>query len=567
MMLQLFSIFFFAQSSLAFIYRGQQTQNFGAGYIQAYNQGYGNAGAGSFQGYQQALGAQGFLQGQRSGIMSAVAIQQMLPAVSWSRCGMEGEALQRAGLVRFGYEDKWTMADLPTGSECSLASFNQEDPRPFTRKVCECAVGLAVTQTSALTSTNANSVQELGVEWQRCAGEGQTCACSSGEVRYGEGTRWASLKSSTSTTCSTASFKGDPSYGRVKECWCMTGKADVPPKKVAVVMLSRHPADIKTWLKYHLNYLGLHHVFIQVEDSPDIPKSIAELPQDMVKKVTLWGWGQEDEEDQEDLPATSLLRVSQTKKAAASADADKEDKRPTDDYTSLQARQLKAMTRAKTACQRKNIDWLIHIDDDELLYAPYQRKIGDLLAETPELFDQAFIPNVEAVYPSASTTNCFADTKEVNIDVQSYQGYVNGKTAIRANSKAYPAGPHLWRGPNGSPSNGLHLDKEPFGAPLLVVHYESCPFGRWQDKFFELGNTSPDAVDKIPFPFYRESITKMQLCKNFDGSINRELDECTQDKLMAFWEGWKTEHNSRYERSNLMPINIPWDQILKEDEE
>lgn len=476
----------------------------------------------------------------RAGITTS---SRQLPESVWKPCANEGEAVSKSGLVRFGFSDSWVFAEITEGSECSSSTFNGQDPKPFIQKVCECAEGTLVAR---------NVKDELGVAWERCASEGEDCSCDSGLVRYGEGRRWASIEigaRSDPVSCISDSFGEDPSLGHMKACWCALATNAKDPQRVAIVMLSRHPADLKTWLLYHLRHVKVDHIFISAEDSPDVKIMMEEMPEDVQSKVTLWS-----HEQPKPPHSASLISLVDT--------------RPSDDYTALQARQVTAMKRAKQLSEEMNIDWLIHIDDDELLYAPQHRTIGDLLASVSEDFQQAYIPNVEAVYSSSKVENCFAETNKVNLNGHTFQGYVNGKAAIRVSDKeAYPAGPHQWRDSSSrAPPKSLHMDKEPFGSPFLVVHYESCPFSRWEDKYWELGNTSPDKIRHIPFAFYRQSIEKMQKCRKLGAPMDSEnslLPECSQDELETFWSSWKTDANPRYRPQDLMPLRIPWDDILR----
>eukprot|EP00440_Ansanella_granifera_P066877 gb/GFBE01072526.1/.p1 GENE.gb/GFBE01072526.1/~~gb/GFBE01072526.1/.p1 ORF type:complete len:516 (+),score=123.90 gb/GFBE01072526.1/:1-1548(+) len=462
--------------------------------------------------------------------------------VAWKRCAQEGEAVDLPGLVRFGFGENWVEAELPPGASCSSANFNGQDPRPYTRKVCECA---------GSTLDTSHFRKELGVFWEHCAMEGQDCSCNTGNVRFGEGNRWAAVEKgfqATPVPCTATSFGEDPSYNRVKECWCARASNHaVKAAKVAIVMLSRHPPDLNAWLRYHLGHAGVEHVFIKAEDSPDVATTLQQLPQDFQAKVTLWD---------ESHSAASVIGLI----------AEDKDNRPQDDYSTLQDRQMTAMARAKEECVRMGIDWLIHIDDDELLYTPQQRKIGDLLAAMPSQFNQAYLPNVEAVYESAKVKSCFMETKQVNLNRYTFESYANGKSALRviSNQKVHPAGPHQWRDSLNQELNSVHMDKEPFGTPLMVVHYESCPFSRWQDKFWELGNTSPDKISAIPFPFYRESISRMQSCRSSSASLAQGMSVlgCSQAELANLWSRWKTVANPKLESKDLMPINIPWDTII-----
>jgi hypothetical protein len=238
------------------------------------------------------------------------------------------------------------------------------------------------------------------------------------------------------------------------------------------------------------------------------------------------------------------------------------------------------MDRAKTEASSAGIHWLIHIDDDELLYSPMRRPLAEVLGAIPDDVEQAYIPNVEAVYPSTDVRNCFVDTAEVNMNRYTFVSYANGKAAVRLDGPdaefMEPAGPHLWRQAGGYDLPSLHLDEEPFGSPLYVVHYESCPFSRWEDKFQELGNTNSEHISQIPFQFYRESIERMQHCSAarsnthlphspaVSSSSTTASGECSELELKKLWSHWKTEANPKLTRRDLMSIRIPWQQILTE---
>jgi len=332
-----------------------------------------------------------------------------------------------------------------------------------------------------------------------------------------------------------------------KECWCeQAPKTPRPIAKVAVVLVSRRPPDLETWVKYHLDYAGVDHVFLQIEDTPEFQKLYDALSPARRSRITMW---------------------SEKDEAVTTSTANDGGKRPQDDYSTLQARQIATMSRARDLAEKEGIDWLVHIDDDELLYVPTHRKVGEVLAALPQTYRQAYVPNVEAVYKDAGVKNCFAETHEVNTNPYAFVSYANGKSAVRVgkseNEDLIPAGPHQWKSSMGLEVNSVHLDREPFGAPLLVVHFESCPFTRWEDKFWELGNTTPDKVKGIPFPFYRDSIARFQLCDRLKMSAGAKPDaECSQESLQNLWASYKTRHNRLIRRQDVMPINIPWMSIL-----
>lgn len=443
----------------------------------------------------------------------------------WQPCAAEGRPIAGPGLVRFGWGMVWVESTLPSGADCSIATFGY-DPVPNVQKVCECTSGAAQSMQHR---------SELGVEWSHCAVEGEDCTCPSGTVRFGTGTRWISSKFDSSrhrVQCSVADFHGlDPAKGASKECWCEDSMNHAHSARVAIVMLSRHPPDLSRWLRYHINYMGVEHIFIQVEGTPEFNSTWNALPSTLQRHITVW-------------LGTEVHQGVDT--------------RPTDDYESLQARQMLAMKRAKLEAADMGIEWLIHIDDDELLFAPLHRPVGEILASMPAGFDQAYIPNVEAVYSSADVQRCFSETTLVNVNPVTFASYANGKAALRvANIDAIPAGPHMWRTSWGNDLSSIHLIKEPFGSPLLVIHFESCPFTRWEDKFWELGNTSPQKVRAIPFRFYKDSILRMQHCR----ANSMTSPECSEVSLKHLWAKWKTTANPSIRPEDLMPLQIPWADI------
>jgi len=459
----------------------------------------------------------------------------------WRPCANEGETIAEEGLVRFGIGLTFVEGQLPRGATCSVATF-RSDPSPGIVKMCECAGNAQVSF-----GEDRAVKDDMGLSWTRCASEGENCKCDSGTVRFGSTSRWVvtetGAKQGSQVLCSTQGFGGnDPASGQNKECWCqMPDAAPVPVANptVAIVLLTRRPPDLKSWLQYHLDYMQVKHVFMDVEDTPHFNQAWATLSKADQDRVTVW---------------------------RMDAHGTQGDKRPSDDYTTLQARQLAAMSRAKAVSKEMGIDWLIHIDDDELLYAPLHKPIGQILSSVPTGYGQAYLPNVEAIYKSSEVQSCFTETNMVNMDRYSFVSYANGKAAVRvADDDAEPAGPHQWKTSQGLEVPSIHLDAETFGSPVWLVHFESCPFVRWEDKFWELGNTSPAKIKAIPFPFYKDSITRMRSCRarkeGGESFIEKQGEECSEAALKDLWSSWKTARNPKIKSSELMPITIPWAKI------
>mmetsp|Transcript_15480 Transcript_15480/g.35381 ORF Transcript_15480/g.35381 Transcript_15480/m.35381 type:complete len:513 (+) Transcript_15480:100-1638(+) len=488
------------------------------------------------------------------GVQQAVALNLRLS--TWEPCGQEdhqivGIPVGQSRLVRFGWGETWTQASLADGAICDAAAFAGVDPLPHVQKACECL------RSSTAAQAQVSERVELDLHWRDCAAEGESCTCSSGLVRFGSDTRWAyrrgddGKEAETQVPCSSSSFPGeDPAPNTPKRCWCAGQHAKQAEVKVGVVLLSRRPADLGTWLQYHIRYMGVEHVFMQVEDTPEFNATWAALSPALHEHVTVW---------------------------YAAEDGFGGDHRPFNDYESLQQRQEDAMMRAKELSQHMGLQWLFHIDDDELLYTPLHRRVGDILAAIPSSDDQVYVPNVEAVYESPDVQHCFEQTAAVNMNAYKFSSYANGKAAVRVTTAdTVAAGPHQWRDSFGQELPSFHLDSLPFGPPLILVHYESCPFTRWEEKFWELGNTIPARIEAIPFPFYRESIKRMQHCRGLghglaallEGRIHKKRAqlpdeaECSVESLRELWSSYKSKANTALTREDLMTLAIPWQTVM-----
>lgn len=463
----------------------------------------------------------------------------------WKRCAVEGQVLSNSGHVRFGWGDSWVSQVVHSGMPCSVSSF-AADPIPYTVKICECDA-----QVQLLSDVGATQVDKVdsathmdfGVAWTRCAKEDEQCNCKSGKVRFGQGDRWVhtQLQGSSTVQCNMKSLGvPDPLWRVRKECFCQSSEAGPARAKVAIALMSHEPVDISTWLRYHLLYMGLEHVFLQLEQTPEFDASFAKLPESIKGKITLlqpssaWGHGP-----------------------------------PQDNYKTLQGRQISLMSTAQKVAANMGMDWLVHVDDDELLYSNSGRHLGDVLAAMPLEIRQLHLPNEEAIYPSPEVQSCFLETSEVLTSKTKYASYANGKAAIRLlyQKELTPAGPHMWATLDGRLPTTIDLNKETFGSPLTVLHYESCPFKRWEDKFVGLAKTTQDLIATMPFPFYQESIELIQKCSrsggNSSSAVFLEIPQCQKSDMVNLWSNWKTFKNPNLNKQDLMPIQIPWAEIMQ----
>lgn len=223
--------------------------------------------------------------------------------------------------------------------------------------------------------------------------------------------------------------------------------------KVGVIALMYKPKNVEAWLELNRSF-GISHFYIRLEDTPEL--------------------------------IDYLKSQSDVTLMVASSSEDK------NQYLTLQTRQIDTVNKVLKMCEKDNIDWLIHIDCDEILS-------GDIneIKDLPESVGTFWMQNIEAVYDGIPGTSdsCFKakyykNCGNVNSNCVSY---VNGKGGGRIRSDVSCNGPHRFK----SKGDEIKLN-------ILVKHYESCDFDQYLKKYSRLKKGVN--LESIPFPYYRESI-------------------------------------------------------------
>jgi len=236
------------------------------------------------------------------------------------------------------------------------------------------------------------------------------------------------------------------------------GRANRLP--IAIASMMRNPVDLPLWLKYHRN-LGISRFFIRLEDSPSWEEYLQTAP-DVVVEI-----GTSDDSG--------------------------------NNYSTVIDRQIVFVNKVlRDNAAAEDIDWIIHIDSDELLH-------GDLTAVSslpPTAKTVKFI-NAEAIFEEPKKRDtCFTAKKFLRCDQGApCKSYVNGKGGGRTRDPhVFMAGPHDfgYRGTETAETNY----KVPF-EQLHVLHFEGCTFSGWVDKYYHMSKN--DRGD-MPFPYYKESI-------------------------------------------------------------
>ena len=274
-------------------------------------------------------------------------------------------------------------------------------------------------------------------------------------------------------------------------------------------------SSLRRWLRYHLS-LGVCHIFVHVEDTPELlPLLASEEFADVVTVTT----GNDNSLDTHN-PTSS------------------------DNYYTLMQRQERQVRRSVKECRAAQIDWLFHVDDDELLYfdVPLSRIIDSLAPGVTcvVLVNIEAVPkalNAECVFevfiggvpPPRATPNrgirspppayadpyahatCYSEpprshgARRVAQDIKVFTqhkmlAYRNGKSAGKCNDADWH-GPHRFTG-------NYHVVPV---SKACVLHFESCLYEQWRNKFLKHRDIEEQKKKDIPFPFYRDSISLFQV--------------------------------------------------------
>lgn len=174
-------------------------------------------------------------------------------------------------------------------------------------------------------------------------------------------------------------------------------------------------------------------------------------------------------------------------------------------------RQCQNVLDALMQCANDGIDWLIHIDSDEMIFSPTSNLKSYFSRVDPAVSCIRFI-NHEVVSAYAAE-NPF---KELNVFKKNqffntvlgvsggeekvyFLGYTIGKSAVRVNQCVGPSGPHDFE-----VSGGQTIREE----EICILHYLSATYKEWLKKFSELGDFQPFWFDDAQRPMHRSFLVE-----------------------------------------------------------
>ena len=252
--------------------------------------------------------------------------------------------------------------------------------------------------------------------------------------------------------------------------------------KVAIVSMVTVQPDFEFWLEYHLNKLGVDHIFLRVEEADYYKNYIAKYPG----------------------------RVTATYHKKNEIDTKH-------NYLTIMDRQKAMVNKACKDAKSMGIDYLFHCDADELIHVVSDNEYSlrnnlrnylDNIKDNDSEVSCIHFKNFEAVFPKVGD-KCFSTNKFIDCKKGKCLSYANGKSCGLVQRGARFKGPHYFSGKN----YNMPDDR------IVILHYDSCTYKQWHTKFDLLKDTNEEKMKKIPFPFYKNSIKKLKGCSGEEEKI------------------------------------------------
>jgi hypothetical protein len=248
--------------------------------------------------------------------------------------------------------------------------------------------------------------------------------------------------------------------------------------KIAIVTTVRNPHNFNDWLKYHFKF-GVYKVFA-IFDDPNEDISIYKNYDNKLQIIL------NDSNWKE-----KLKKCKQYNSHINSLDKE------------VMSRQILNAELVLSIAKVEMIDWLIHIDADEILYSNKYNNISQSFSNLNNLTNIVKLSNYELAPIENNSNNCFKThtyfkTKKAGT---LFKAYYNGKGACKVSSDSYPFGVHDFK-------NSKSEVKETFNeSDLVILHYVNCSFNEWIKKYKLLGKFSDKWWNRrfIPLKFHRES--------------------------------------------------------------
>jgi len=283
------------------------------------------------------------------------------------------------------------------------------------------------------------------------------------------------------------------------------------PTTFGIATTVKNPHQLNDWIKYHLR-IGFNKLYIVFDDENEDISYIAEDPNVIIfKNNNNW------QKELAQLPNMDNY---------------------INDKKEVMSRQILNFTNVRRYALKQNIDWLLHIDADELFYTTEPLNII-----FNNKYDSTLFQNYEMIPDRDNYENWFRDGIYFKINPGIYNAYGNGKSAVKVNSDSIIGGVHSFYGGNNTYSD---LAK--------ILHYPSCNFDEYIKKYKILGKFGDKWWDsvKIPFKFHTESRDLITECSAME---EHGIENACEDSVKEYYNKSNVLNDS-YNKNDIKVIII-----------
>jgi hypothetical protein len=188
--------------------------------------------------------------------------------------------------------------------------------------------------------------------------------------------------------------------------------------KIGIGTTVKNPHQLNDWIKYHLS-INFDKLYIVFDDETEHynfnPEYVNNDRVRIFKNDNNW--------------KNELLLLPDMKQYI-------------EDKKEVMSRQILNFTNIRNYAKQDGVDWLLHIDADELFY-PEGINLKDIFNN---MYDTIHFRNYEMIPRSDNYNNCFKEGIDFKVNSHIFNAYANGKSAVKVNSNARISGVHSFSG-------------------------------------------------------------------------------------------------------------------------
>lgn len=271
--------------------------------------------------------------------------------------------------------------------------------------------------------------------------------------------------------------------------------------KIALVSTVKDPHKLADWICYHTK-IGFNKIYLIFDEMDNVNMSIAKsYPQ--VQVITYDSDWLSKRKDMKTYPkfGPTLNRE-------------------------VMSRQILNAEEAIGLAEKDGMDWIVHIDSDEMIYLPRKTSVQEVYQNIPDNVQNVHFYNYEVALTEQDAKNCFRDHTLFRTRNRSgFRAYYGTKSSCRVNEHNYPKGVHHFI--TDDPRGQAKILPE---SEMILLHYVNCNFKEWRDKYLNLGNFSNTwwGTRPIKIDFHKDSRDIIQReCKK---------DHCNEENLRKFYK-------------------------------